>query len=24
VLYIGAKRGEAFDVSPWERKYFAE
>ena len=24
VLYIGAKRGEAFDVSRWERKYFTE
>lgn len=24
VLYIGAKRGEAFKVSPWERKYFTE
>ena len=24
VLYIGAKHGEAFEVSPWERKYFAE
>jgi len=22
VLCIGAKRGEAFEVSPWERKYF--
>ena len=24
VLYIGAKHGQAFDVSPWERKYFTE
>ncbi len=22
VLYVGARRGVAFDVSPWERKYF--
>jgi len=24
VLYIGAKRGRAFEVSPWERKYFTD
>ena len=22
VLYVGARRGTAFEVSPWERKYF--
>lgn len=24
VLCIGARRGEAFRISPWERKYFAD
>lgn len=24
VLYVGARRGEAFSVSPWERKHFED
>jgi quercetin dioxygenase-like cupin family protein len=24
VIYLGAKPGEAFEISPWERKYFED
>ena len=24
VLYVGAKRGQAFEISPWERRHFEE